>query len=119
MKRLAGVLAVLLLAAGCGGNDEPETASTKASLSAPPPEVSLHESCPVVEAALPKGYVPPASKWQEYAEELTGIAEDGDVETKNALGGLRDSADTLAADPADGLPLLDLSLIHISEPTRR
>jgi len=110
MRATVGGLAalILLLTSACGSSKEPQTAPGTATSSAvAAPAVSLRESCPEVEARLPKGVVPPAARWQKYAGALTGIAEAGDRETKNALAGLQEAVDMLAAEPAAGSDYLD------------
>jgi hypothetical protein len=113
----AGV-ALLALAAGCGGSVEgaadptPQARSTSADptpATSPPPAVSLRESCPQVEAALPGGAVPPAAKWREFSAKLDRIAAAGDLETKNAVQNLQQAADALAAGPPAGDAYLDAS----------
>ena len=111
VRAIVGGLAFILLTSACGGSNEPAQSSKPspdASTSAPETrKVSLHDSCPQVEAALPSGVVPPASRWQGFADKLTGISEAGDLETENALTGLQEAAGMLAADPANGQPYLD------------
>ena len=70
-------------------------------------QVSLHDSCPEIEAGLPKGLIPAASEWQTFADDLKGISTAGDVETKNAVDSLQEAVAVLAADPEGGMPLLD------------
>lgn len=110
MKRATvGVLTVILCTAACGGNDKPDPTGVTATpaASATAAAVSLRESCPLVEASLPADVAPPAAQWLSYSQKLDTIAAAGDVETQNALSALQDAVDTLAGDPADGLPRLD------------
>jgi len=105
---LAALILLLTSACSSGSSDEPQTAPGTATSSATAaPAASLRESCPEVEAGLPKGVWPPAAKYKKYAQELARIAETGDQETKNALAGLQEAVDMLAADPASGQPSVD------------
>jgi hypothetical protein len=108
MKRaILGGFAIILLTSGCGASGVSQAEPASAPKAAPSPKTSLLDSCPQVEASLPKGLLPSAAKWQTFATELSGIAKAGDVDTENALEGLRAAVDTLASDPASGQPYLD------------
>lgn len=95
--------ALLLLLVGCSSDGEGDPPSDETEIEA----VSLADTCPEVEAALPNGFLPPASKWETYAGELDELAAAGDTETQNALAGLQDAVDTLADDPPAGNQFLD------------
>jgi len=110
MKRAAalGGLALILLTSACGGNNEPAASPGTPTTTAPQaPLVTLHDSCAQVAAAMPKGFLPPASRWQTFQVKLMGISEAGDAKTKNALTGLQQAVVLLAADPANGSPYLE------------
>jgi hypothetical protein len=91
-----GIISVMLvgLLAACGSGD----GTTGDSPAAGTPEVSsptvtasansLKDTCPLVEAALPSGMVPPSSKFEAARVEIRGLSDSGDVETQNALDGL-------------------------------
>lgn len=94
-----------LLLAGCGGGDA--SSPDEVAASSAPPALTLREACPEIEAGLPEGVVPSASRWSTYAAELRGLQQAGDTETNNAVGLLLPAVDGLAADPRGGIPLLD------------
>ena len=113
-------VAVLALALGACGSGEDEAAesaqapSSAASSSSAAPALTLREACPEVEAAMPGGMLPPASRWEQFSADLDALAEQGDTETQNALAGLQDSAEVLASDPANGSPLVDATQAYLT-----
>jgi hypothetical protein len=108
-KATVAGLALILLTSACGGSESASDRPTLTPSSSGPtaPAISLRQSCPQIEAALPTGVVTPASEWQQFGLRLSEIADAGDLETKNALMGLQSAVDILASDPANGQPALD------------
>lgn len=100
MRLAAALVTAALLVAGCSSDDTSPSDSTSAA-------VTLHDSCPQVEAALPEGMLPSAAKWETFATELNDLASNGDTETQNALASLQDAVNDLAADPPAGPKYLD------------
>lgn len=69
--------------------------------------MSLHDSCPQIEAATPGGMLPSAARWQRAAQDLDAVAQLGDVETQNAMEAYQRAVDKMASDPPSGQPYLN------------
>ena len=92
-----------LAVAGCGGagstdDAQPSPAAAEAT--------TLAETCPEIEAKLPKSGYPSRKAWEQYQVDLEVMRSQGDTETKNALGLLIPAVNDLATDP-NGMALLD------------
>ena len=92
-------LSLVFSLAACGSAEEVKVAAED-----PVPKVSLKDSCPKVEAANPSdAFFTTTTEWEQAAKALGQIAEEGDVETKNAVESLQEAYETLQ-DPAQGFP---------------
>lgn len=107
-----------LLATGCSTDEAPEstgTTSTSTSTSTPTPEpVTLRETCPEIEAALPGGYLPKADRMATFLGDLASLQEQGDTETKNAIDLLRPATATYHDSVATDAPIGDQLDAHIA-----
>ena len=103
MNRVAiGVLFLAFLLGACGGSGESDSKSASKA-----PSVSLKVSCPKVEAALPTDVVPSPEQWTQVSEALAKIADEGDLETKNAIESLQRAVATFEAGPERGQEYVD------------
>jgi hypothetical protein len=105
-----------LLATSCA-SDEPaapaDASPTSTSASTPTPEpVTLRETCPEIEAALPGGYLPEADRIATFLGDLASLQEQGDTETKNAIELLRPATATYHDAVATDAPAGDMLDAH-------
>lgn len=111
-------LAALALA-GCqgggsaGGKESPEPSSPTTSSSAP--VATLKDTCPLVEQALPKAYLPTAAKLTSFSDRLEELAAQGDAETQNAIELLAaPTRDYIEVADQSGGPLADAMLAFLN-----
>ena len=84
---VAAVVAGSVLLAGCGsddGSDESDQSSPSASEAADE-AVTLAESCPKIEEALPARELPRHADWTDASDAIDELAKAGDADTKAAL----------------------------------
>ena len=97
-------LSLVFSLAACGSAEEVKVAAEDSV-----PKVSLKDSCPKVEATLPEEETifATTTEWEQAAKALGQIAEEGDVETKNAVESLQEAYETYLQDPAQGQPSVE------------
>ena len=96
-------LSLVFSLAACGSAEEVKVAAEDSV-----PKVSLKDSCPKVEATLPEEAIfATTTEWEQAAKALGQIAEEGDVETKNAVESLQEAYETYLQDPAQGQPSVE------------
>lgn len=107
---------VVAVTAGCSGSagtadpgSSASPASPAAAESSSPSSpaaggVSLAESCPLVEAAIPPGVAAAPAEWAVMAGRLDEVAAAGDAQTQSAVADLQAAVDAMAADPGQGPP---------------
>lgn len=105
-----GILSLALLLGACT-TTEKEAGNTPTVVEQP--LVSLKDSCSKVEAATPDEMLPTLEQWASAADQLAQIAEEGDLETKNALERLQAAVTTYESDPEPGQPSVDASLEYL------
>ncbi|MBS45216.1 MAG: hypothetical protein CMH83_19005 [Nocardioides sp.] len=99
--RVAVTVLLTCLLTACGGSGDPSTSAASPRVSttstasspatadtseAPAAELlTLRETCPLLEAAAPKGFNPPRKAWARFLEYLWDLEGTVDVETQNVL----------------------------------
>jgi hypothetical protein len=102
--RLLAINALIVaLLASCAGDGSGGDESAPQASASPTTATTLAETCPEVEAKMPKEQIfAEAADWATYADALQRMRIAGDTETKNALDLLIPAVEDLADDPPDG-----------------
>ena len=95
-RTVSALMCTILFAAGCGGSDSGGEATPAAPASTETAVArSLHDTCPLLEQAMPTGLMPSTPRLATFSARLDELADQGDVETQNAVAVMQSAVDDL------------------------